>query len=63
MLNVIAAGLNKGTPFKNFIVNGLVLRGDNKWHKKFYVDPMQICEKYGADAIRLYFLGSPLVIG
>jgi hypothetical protein len=40
VLNVIAAGLNKGTPFKNVIVNGLVLRGDNKWQKKFYVDPM-----------------------
>lgn len=31
--------------------------------KKNFPDPMQIVEKYGADALRLYLINSPVVRG
>lgn len=64
MLNVVAAGLNRTTPFKNAIVNGLVLKDDGRcWRKYNHADPMDICEKYGADAVRVYLLDSRVVAG
>ena len=51
-------------PFKNVIVNGLILASDgqkmSKW-KKNYPDPVSIIGKYGADALRLYLINSPVV--
>lgn len=51
-------------PFKNLIVNGIVLAEDgNKMSKRLknYPDPMLIVHKYGADALRLYLCNSPAV--
>ena len=51
-------------PFKNLIVNGLVLAADGQKmskRKKNYPDPMEIIGKYGADALRLYLINSPVV--
>jgi isoleucyl-tRNA synthetase len=42
-------------PFKNLIVNGLVLAADGKKMSKRlknYPDPMKIVDEYGADALR-----------
>lgn len=53
-------------PYKNVIVNGLVLAEDGrKMSKKLknYPDPEHIFEKYGADALRLYLLTSPIMRG
>ena len=52
------------TPYKNLVVNGLVLASDGKKmskSKKNYPDPMNICNEYGADAVRMYLADSPLV--
>lgn len=63
-LNVIATALRDETPYKNLIVNGLVLNHEGKKmskSKKNYPDPMEIINLYGADAMRLYLINSPLV--
>ena len=51
-------------PFKNLIVNGLVLAADGQKmskSKKNFPDPMVVVHKYGADALRLYLINSPVV--
>ena len=51
-------------PFKNLICNGLVLASDGQKmskRKKNYPDPMEVVRKYGADALRLYLINSPVV--
>ncbi|KAJ3002043.1 UNVERIFIED_CONTAM: isoleucine--tRNA ligase [Siphonaria sp. JEL0065] len=51
-------------PWKNLIVNGLVLASDGKKmskSKKNYPDPNIILESYGADVLRLYLINSPVV--
>ena len=51
---------------QNLISNGLVLASDGSKmskRKKNYPDPMEIVGKYGADALRLYLINSPVVRG
>lgn len=63
-LNVIATALFNDTPYKNLIVNGIVLDKDgNKMSKSnpTYERPEILIDKFGADAIRLYLMNSPLV--
>ena len=51
-------------PFKNLIVNGIVLAEDGSKmskSKQNYPDPMLICDQFGADACRLYLCNSPVV--
>ena len=65
-LNVISAILFDSTPYKNLIVNGLVLAEDGqKLSKRLgnYSDPKILFNKYGADVVRLYLIDSPLVRG
>ena len=60
-LLVLSASLFDTIPFKNVIVNGLVLAEDGKKMSKRlknYPDPMEIVSEYGSDALRLYLLGS-----
>ncbi len=61
-LLVISTILEDNIPFKNVIVNGLVLASDGKKMSKRlknYPDPLEIVNKYGADALRYYLLVSP----
>ena len=61
---VIAVALFDRASFKNVIVNGIVLaENGEKMSKslKNYPDPMVVVDKYGADALRLYLLSSPIV--
>ncbi|NTW26833.1 MAG: isoleucine--tRNA ligase [Candidatus Moranbacteria bacterium] len=63
-LHVIATAIKQSPAFKNVIVNGIVLAEDGKkMAKKLknYPDPMLMFDKYGADTIRLYLMGSPVV--
>lgn len=63
-LNVISSIVFNDTPYKNLIVNGIVLDAEgNKLSKRLknYTDPEDLIKKVGADAIRLYFMNSPLV--
>ncbi|GAB0099213.1 Isoleucyl-tRNA synthetase [Sergentomyia squamirostris] len=63
-LLVISTALFDKAPFKNLIANGLVLAADGQKmskRKKNYPDPMEVVHKYGADALRLYLINSPVV--
>ncbi|XP_065333424.1 isoleucine--tRNA ligase, cytoplasmic [Cloeon dipterum] len=63
-LLVISTALFNKAPFKNLIANGLVLAADGQKmskSKKNYPDPMEVVHKYGADALRLYLINSPVV--
>lgn len=63
-LMVLATALFDKPAFKNLIVNGLVLAGDGKKMSKRlknYPDPNLVISKYGADALRLYLINSPVV--
>ena len=63
-LHVLAGALFQKNAFQNVIVNGIVLAEDGKkMSKKLknYPDPMEVVEKYGADALRLYLLSSPVM--
>lgn len=65
-LMVIGTAVFDKAPFKNVIVNGLVLADDGEKmskSKKNYPDPTKILEKYGADALRLYLIGTQIVKG
>jgi isoleucyl-tRNA synthetase len=65
-LHVLANGLQESVAFKNVIVSGMVLAEDGKkMSKKLknYPDPNYMLDKYGADALRLYLLTSPVLQG
>lgn len=63
-LMVLSTSLFGCTAFKNVVVNGLVLAEDGrKMSKRLknYPDPQHILDTYGADALRLYMINSPIV--
>lgn len=63
-LTVLGTHLFGTLPFKNCIVNGIVLAEDGKKMSKRlknYPDPSLVIDKYGADALRLYMINSPVV--
>lgn len=65
-LMVIGTAILNQSPFKNVIVNGLVLAEDGEKmskSKRNYPDPNEILNKYGADALRLYLIGTPIIKG
>jgi isoleucyl-tRNA synthetase len=60
-LLVIGTILENRSPFQNVIVNGLVLASDGKKMSKRlknYPDPLDVVNKYGADALRYYLIMS-----
>lgn len=63
-LHVLSNALFQMPAFKNVIVNGIVLAEDGKKMSKRlnnYPDPMEVMEKYGADAVRYYLMSTPVV--
>ena len=63
-LMVLGVALYNESPFKNVIVNGIILAEDGqKMSKRLknYPDPQVIMDKYGADAMRFYLMSSPAV--
>ncbi|MBN4077467.1 isoleucine--tRNA ligase, partial [Sulfobacillus acidophilus] len=63
-LLVLSTALFDKPPFKNVVVNGLVLAQDGSKmskSKQNYPDPNLVLEKYGADALRAYLINSPVV--
>ncbi len=63
-LMVLSTALFEKPAFKNVIVNGLVLAEDGrKMSKRLknYPDPAYMLDTYGADALRLYMIHSPVV--
>lgn len=65
-LLILATHLFDTAPWKNLITTGLVLAADGKKMSKSlrnYPDPSLLINKYGADAVRLYLVNSPVVRG
>jgi len=63
-LHVLASHLFDKPAFENLIVNGLVLASDGKKMSKRlrnYPDPLEVCSRHGADAVRMYMCNSPVV--
>ena len=63
-LMILSTALFDKPAFSNVVVNGLVLAEDGlKMSKRLknYPDPINIINKYGADALRLYLINSPVV--
>ncbi len=63
-LMVLSVALFDRPAFKNVIVNGLILAEDGKKMSKRlknYPDPQYMIDTYGADAVRLYMIYSPVV--
>ncbi|MFC2049173.1 isoleucine--tRNA ligase, partial [Chlamydiota bacterium] len=66
VLMVLGIALFDKPPYKNVVVNGILLAEDgNKMSKRLknYPEPDIVVNKYGADAVRLYMLHSPAVRG
>lgn len=65
-LIVLGTALFGKSPYENVIVNGLVLAEDGKKMSKSlqnYPDPMDLANRTGVDAMRLYLLSSPIMRG
>ncbi len=63
-LMILSTALRDCPAFKNVVVNGLVLAEDGrKMSKRLknYPDPVTVVNRYGADALRLYLISSPVV--
>ncbi len=63
-LIVLGTALFGKSPYENVIVCGLVLAEDGKKMSKSlrnYPDPMELADRVGVDAMRLYLLSSPIM--
>ncbi len=63
-MHILATSIFNRNAFQNVIVNGIVLAEDGKkMSKKLknYPDPMEVVDRYGADALRFYLLSSPVM--
>ena len=63
-LVVLAAALFDDVPFKNCVVNGMILAEDGRKMSKSlknYPDPDEIFDGPGADALRAYLINSPVL--
>ncbi len=63
-LLVLGVALFDRSPYRNVVVNGLVLAEDGakmSKSKRNYPDPADVLERYGADALRAYLVDSPVV--
>lgn len=65
-LHVLANALRGENAYKNVVVTGVLMGTDGrKMSKSFnnYPDPKATIEKYGAESLRLYFMGSKIMQG
>ncbi|MHC1716308.1 MAG: isoleucine--tRNA ligase [Candidatus Dojkabacteria bacterium] len=65
-LHVLGCALFDNKSFENVIVNGLALAPDGtkmSKSKRNYTEVNLVLDQFGADSMRLYFLGSPIVHG
>ena len=63
-LLVLSTALFDQPPFRNVVVNGLILAEDGakmSKSRKNYPDPNEVIERYGADSLRAYLVNSPVV--
>lgn len=65
-LTVLSTLLFDKPAFQNVVVNGMILAADGSKmskRKKNYPPPEEVINQYGADALRLYLINSPVVRG
>ena len=65
-LHLLANALEDNIAFKNVVVHGVLAGNDGRKMSKSYgnyPDPRGTIEKYGAESLRLYFMGSRIMIG
>jgi len=65
-LHVLSTALKKKPAFKNVVVTGVLMGTDGRKMSKSYgnyPDPKQTLEKYGAEALRLYFMSNKIMLG
>jgi isoleucyl-tRNA synthetase len=63
-LHVLSTAIFGKPAFKNCMVHGTLLASDGKKMSKSlknYTDPLELMDKYGADALRAYLFASPAV--
>jgi isoleucyl-tRNA synthetase len=63
-LTILAAALFDSPAFMNVVTNGLVLAEDGKKMSKSernYSDPVEVINKFGADALRMFLMNSAVV--
>ncbi len=63
-LLVLAAALKDEMPFRNCVVNGMILAEDGRKMSKSklnYPDPMEVLDEFGGDVLRAYLVNSPTV--
>ena len=63
-LSVLGVHLFGHVPYQNVIVSGIILASDGRKMSKSlqnYPDPNIVLKKYGADALRLYLINSPVL--
>lgn len=63
-LSVLGVHLFGHVPYQNVIVSGIILAADGRKMSKSlqnYPDPNIVLKKYGADALRLYLINSPVL--
>ncbi len=61
---VLGTSIFGKSPYRNVIVNGMILARDGKKMSKSlknYPDPNEILDEFGADALRAYLIDSPVV--
>lgn len=66
VMHVISNALFQTHCFENVIVQGVIMGNDGrKMSKNYgnYPDPKDYLIKYGADSLRLYLMGSPIMVG
>jgi len=65
-LHVIANALFESQSFNNVIVTGVIMGDDGRKMSKLFKnfpDPKLVLEKYGGEALRLYFMSGVIMIG
>ena len=66
VMHVLGTALFDKNPFKNVLTTGVIFGTDGrKMSKSFgnYPDPKIVLEKYGAEPLRLYLMGAPVMVG
>ena len=62
--HVISNAISNSHSFENVVVSGVILGSDGRKMSKLYKnfpDPKESLNKFGADSLRLYLMGSPIV--
>ncbi len=66
VMHVVSSALFKMPPFKNVLTTGVIFGTDGRKMSKSYgnyPDPKLVLEKYGAEPLRLYMMGSRVMMG